>query len=68
VLNVETLEYRRLSSDLSMYYKVFHNLTPWAPSDYFNIVVPPHNLHSVQDHDFNIRKPLCRTNIFANVF
>jgi len=67
VLNLETLEYRRLSSDLTMYYKVFHNLTPWVPSDYFNIVIPPHNLHSVH-HDFNIRKPLCRTNIFANDF
>jgi len=40
-----------------MYYKVFHNLTPWAPSDYVNIVIPPHNIHSVH-HDFNIRKPL----------
>jgi len=65
VLNLETLEYRRLSSDLTMYYKVFHTLTPWAPSDYFNIVIPPHNLHSVQN-DFNIRVPLCR--IFANDF
>jgi len=65
VLNLETLEYQRLSSDLTMYYKVFHNLTPWAPSDYFNIVIQPHNLHSVH-HDFNICKPLCRTNIFAN--
>jgi len=26
-----------------------------------------HNLHSVH-HDFNNRKPLCRTNIFANDF
>jgi len=67
VLNVETLEYRRLSSDLTMYYKVLHNLTPWAPSDYFNIVIPPHNLHYVH-HDFNIRKSLCRTDIFANDF
>jgi len=67
VLNLETLEYRRLSSDLTMYYKVFHNLTPYAPSEYFNIVIPPHNLHSVH-HDLNIRKPLCRTNIFANDF
>jgi len=50
-----------------MYYKVFHNLTPWAPSDYFNIVISPHNLHSVH-HNFNIRKPLGRTNIFAKDF
>jgi len=67
VLNFETLEYQRLSSDLTIYYTIFHNLTPWAPSDYFNIVIPPHNLHSVY-HDFNIRKPLCRTNMFANDF
>jgi len=67
VLNLVTLEYRRLSSDLTMYYNVFHNLTPSAPSDYFNVVIPPHNLHSVH-HDFNIRKPLCGTNMFANDF
>jgi len=67
MLNLETLEYRRPSSDLTIYYKVFHNLTPWAPSYYFDIRIPPHNLHSV-DHDFNIRKPLCRTNISANDF
>jgi len=65
VFNLETLVYRRLSSDLTMYYKVFHNLTPWAPSDFFNIVIPPHDLHSVH-HDFDICKPLCRTNISAN--
>jgi len=67
VLNLEILECRSLSSDLTMYYKVFHNLTPWDSSNYFNVVFPPHNLHSVH-HDFNIRKPLCRTNIFANDF
>jgi len=33
-VEVEALEARRLSSDLTMYYKVFHNLTPWAPTDY----------------------------------
>jgi len=48
VLNSETFEYRRLSyCDLTMYYKVFQNLTPWTPCDYFNIVIPPYNLHYV---------------------
>jgi len=65
VLNLETFEYRRLFSDVTMYYTVFPNLTPLAPRDYFNIVIPPYNLYSVH-HNFNIRKPLCRTNIFAN--
>jgi len=31
VFNLETSEYRRLSCDLTMYYKVFHNLTTRAP-------------------------------------
>jgi len=46
VLNLETAEYRRLSCDLTMYYKVFHNPTPWLSMWYFNIIVPPFNLHS----------------------
>jgi len=32
--NLEVLEYQRLSCDLIMYYKVFHNLTLWAPCEY----------------------------------
>ena len=47
VLNLEALEHRRLSSDLTLYYEVFHNLTPWAPSDYFNVFITPHDLHSL---------------------
>jgi len=65
--NLGTLEHRHLSCDLTMYYKVFYNLTPWVPSDYFNVFIPPYYLHSVY-HDFIIRKPLCRSNIFANDF
>jgi hypothetical protein len=67
MLNLDTLEYRRLSCDLTLYYKVCHNLTPWLPSEYFNFDKPSYNLHSIQ-HEFNIRKPLCRTNIFENDF
>ena len=65
LLNLNTLEYRRLSSDLTLYYKVFNNLTPWSPSEYFNVSVPPYSLHFIS-HVFNIRKPLCRTNNFEN--
>ena len=67
ILNLDTLEYRRLSCDLTLYYKIFNNLTPWSPSEYFNVSIPPYNLHSVH-HDFNIRKPVCRTNSFENDF
>jgi len=43
VHNLDTLEYWRLSSDLTKYCKVCHYLTLWTPSYYFNIVIPPHN-------------------------
>jgi hypothetical protein len=67
ILNLDTLEYRRLSCDLTLYYKIFNNLTPWSPIEYFNVCIPPYSLHSVY-HDFYIRKPLCRTNSFENDF
>jgi len=35
ILNLDTLEYRRLLCDLTLYYKIFNNLTPWSPSEYF---------------------------------
>ena len=67
MLNLETLEYRRLTSDLTLYYKIFHNLTPWDPSEVFTLSIPLYNLHSVS-HSFNIRKPLCRIKIYENHF
>jgi len=66
-LNSKTLEHRRLSCDLTMHYTIFHNLTPWVPSDYVNDIISPYDLHSVY-HDFNMRKPLCRNIIFSNDF
>jgi len=69
ILDLDTIEYRRLSCDLTLYYKIFYNLTAWSPSEYFNVSMPPYSLglHSVY-HDFNIRKPSCRTNSFENDF
>jgi len=32
IINLDTLEYRRLSCDLTLYYKIVNNLTPWSPS------------------------------------
>jgi len=43
---------------LTLYYKIFHNLTPWSPSEYFNVSITPYSLYSVY-HDFNIRKAMC---------
>jgi len=67
ILNLDTLEYHRLSSDLTLYYKIFNNLTPWSPSEYLNVSMPPYSLHYVY-HDFNIGKPMCQTNSFENDF
>jgi hypothetical protein len=36
-LNLEPLELRRLRFDLFYYYKVLHNLTPFAPSEVYNV-------------------------------
>jgi len=63
--DIDTSEYRRLACDLTLYYKIFNNLTPWSPSEYFNVGMPPYSLHSIY-HDFNIRKPMCQTNSFEN--
>jgi len=67
ILYLDTLEYRRLSCDLTLYYTIFNNLTPWSPSEYFNASISPYSLNSVY-HDFNIRKPMCWTNSFENDF
>ena len=46
VLNLETLELRRLRSDLIVYYKVFNHLTPFDPDLVFKIYSPPNCLRS----------------------
>ena len=55
LLNLDTLEYRRLACDLALYYEVFNNLTPWSPYEYLNVSVPPYSLHSIP-HDYKMRK------------
>jgi hypothetical protein len=46
VLNLETLELRRLRFDLIFYYKVFNHLTPFDPDLVFTIYSPPNCLSS----------------------
>jgi len=36
-LDLETLESRRLKSDLLMYYKILNNLTPWPADKFFHV-------------------------------
>jgi len=43
-LKLDTLECRRLKADLTLYYKIMHNLTLWPIDRYFNMAV--HSRHS----------------------
>lgn len=45
-LDLEPLELRRLKSDLLMYYKILHYLTPLDPSAYFTFHLPPQSSRS----------------------
>lgn len=46
ILNLDTLELRRLRFDLILYYKVFNHLTPFDPSLVFTTYIPPPGLRS----------------------
>ena len=54
VLNLETLELRRLRFDLIFYFKVFNNLTPFSPELVFTVYSPPSFLRTNQ---IMIQKP-----------
>jgi hypothetical protein len=41
LLNLEPLELQRLRFDLTYYYKILHNLTPFNPDIVFHICTPP---------------------------
>jgi hypothetical protein len=55
MLNLESLELRRLHFDLIFYYKVFNHLTPFDPDIVFNMYIPPPSLRSNSEI---IKKPL----------
>ena len=46
LLDLEPLELRRLRFDLTYYFKVFNNLTPFDPNDIFTIYTPAASLRS----------------------
>ena len=68
VLDLETLEYRRLKSDLVLYYKIINNLTIWCPSSTFDIITPVRDTRLTAESAVYIKKPLCRTNMYENNF
>ena len=64
VLNLESLEYRRLKTDLVMYYKIIHNLIDLNCEDFFKF-----SRHSLtRSHNLTLTKPICKTNLYLNSF
>lgn len=66
LLDLETLELRRLKADLVLYYKIYNNLTPW-PSDlylsHFGSTKCTRTTNSAK-----LTQPLCHTNMYSNNF
>ena len=65
VINLPSLELRRLHFDLCNYFKIFHNLTPLDPALIYSYHVPPSSLR--QNIPF-IQKPRNCSNKFLSSF
>jgi len=68
-LDLDTLECRRLKADLTLYYKIMHNLTPWSIDRYINTAVHPRHIRLTDCRsDFYISAPFCGTVADQNDF
>ena len=69
MLDLETLECRRLKADLTMYYKIINNLTVFNSSVYFEFNVHVRDTRlATESNSCCINRPLCRTSGFQNDF
>jgi hypothetical protein len=69
VLNLDTLELRRLKADIILYFKIINNKTPWSPDQYFNMFVPARETRFTADiHRFHISAPECGVMVYENDF
>jgi hypothetical protein len=66
-LTLDTLELRRLRSDLIFYYKIFAGLSPWTPEVYFKLANINGPTCTRSGGNF-ILLPICRTNKAKNDF
>jgi len=64
-LNLESLEIRRLRSDLVYYHKIFLGVTPHAVSDFFTLRIPPSQLRRSTS---SIIKPVKASNGYLSSF
>ena len=64
LLNLESLESRRLKYDLKMYFKIMNNLTIINPNDFFLFG----NIGVTRGHGFKLQKRLFHNNRLSNIF
>ena len=64
LLNLESLEGRRLKYDLKMYFKIMNNLTIINPNDFFLFG----NIGVTRGHGFKLQKRLLHNNRLSNIF
>ena len=68
-LDIETLEYRRLKSDLVFYYKILNGVTLWPSDLYFTIQRHQRETrHTINRSTLYLEQPLCKTALFENEF
>ena len=65
LINLQSLEERRLKFDLIMYYKILNNLTPFALTDFFNIRCP---MSTLRDCSPQLCKPTKGSNYIFSSF
>ena len=64
LLNLESLESRRLKYDLKMYFKIMNNFTIINPNDFFLFG----NIGVTRGHGFKLQKRLFHNNRLSNIF
>ena len=65
-LNLESLEIRRVRSDLVLYYKIFNGLTNFNPSDVFDV---RQNVRLTRSRDkLQLCRPMCKSKVLENNF
>ena len=65
-LNLESLEIRRVRSDLVFYYKILNGLTNFNPADVFDV---RQNVRLSRSRDkLQLSRPLCKSKVLENNF
>ena len=65
ILELESLELRRLKFDLKMYFQIIHGLVDLDRAKFFTLLPQTHGTRS---HDLQLQKPLYQNNYLGNTF